>query len=155
MKSRLNGGFTVIEVIVVIAIVVILAGVVIGNLVNSRDKARDTKRVSDLEQITLALRLYAEANDDYPSVSGQLGTGGAVDTALAPFLPNVPQDPRHDGATFYYYYDRDVECGGDDRVVLYARTMETTQFANGGSTGCASPASDAVARTIIVAETPS
>ena len=50
MKYYKNG-FTTIELLVVIAIIGVLATVVTVSLLATRDKARDTKRMSDLNQI--------------------------------------------------------------------------------------------------------
>jgi len=44
-------GFTLIEILVVIAIVAILATIVGVSLLSARDKARDAKRMSELNQI--------------------------------------------------------------------------------------------------------
>lgn len=150
-------GFTIVEIIIVLSIISLLAAVVLGNIISSRDTARDTARFSDLEQIQIALRLYAEQFGTYPpsSATGQIGVGGAIDTELARFLPSVPRDPRHDGSTFYYYYDQAVNCGGSDRVVIYARNMETDQYRTGPASGCVGDASATEARTIVVAQTPS
>lgn len=155
MKRTRYTGFTLVEVLVALAIISLLTGVIFNALSGSREAGRDSKRVSDLEQISVALRLYAEQNDDYPAGSGELGVGGAIDTALAPYLPDVPQDPRNDGTTYYYYYGRAVTCNGTDRVVVYARTMETGEHTNGPSTGCAAPANEPTARTLVIAQTPS
>lgn len=53
-----NKGFTLIEMLVVIAIIGILAAVVLTALGPSRNKAKDARVISDLEQV----RALAEAN---------------------------------------------------------------------------------------------
>ncbi len=50
-------GFTVIEVVVVAGIIAILASVVLANMGEAKQKARDTQRVSDLQQIQTAVRV--------------------------------------------------------------------------------------------------
>ena len=59
-------GFTLIELLVVISIIIILASVVLNTISTSRAKARDTKRISDLKQIRIALELYRQDHGDYP-----------------------------------------------------------------------------------------
>lgn len=150
--TRTIRGFTLVEILVALAIISLLTTVVFGAINGSRAKARDAQRMSDLEQIHIALRLYAEANGEYPcedaaqcnaagqvsGANGQIGTGGNFDTLLAPYLPTVPQDPLQD-STHYYYYDARHTCGGHPiQAVLFARTMETEKFKNINDTMCSS-----------------
>ena len=65
-RSR-KGGFTLIEMLVVIAIIAILTGIIITGLVGSKAKARDAKRASDLSQIALALEQFFDRCDVYPA----------------------------------------------------------------------------------------
>jgi len=55
MRKR---AFTLIELLVVVAIIGILATVVVVNLGNSQKKARDARRLSDVNQIAKAVDLY-------------------------------------------------------------------------------------------------
>ena len=59
-------GFTLIELLVVIAIIGILASIVLVSLNNARQSARDTKRISDMRSVSLALELYYANNGNYP-----------------------------------------------------------------------------------------
>jgi prepilin-type N-terminal cleavage/methylation domain-containing protein len=59
-------GFTLVELIVVIAIIGILTGIVTTNFASSRSRARDAKRISDLGHIQLALELYFDRCKQYP-----------------------------------------------------------------------------------------
>lgn len=58
MYMNRNNGFTLIELLVVIAIIGVLASVVLVSLDAARGKARDGVRISDLEQIEVALTSY-------------------------------------------------------------------------------------------------
>jgi prepilin-type N-terminal cleavage/methylation domain-containing protein len=55
-------GFTLIELLVVIAITAILTSVMVPSLFSTKSKARDTKRISDIAQIQLALEVYQDNN---------------------------------------------------------------------------------------------
>jgi len=51
-------GFTLIELLVVMVIIGLLSGLILPNLMSARERARDARRKSDLEQIQRALELY-------------------------------------------------------------------------------------------------
>lgn len=51
-------GFTLIELLVVISVIGMLAGVVLVGTTGARAKARDARRMSDIDQIRRALELY-------------------------------------------------------------------------------------------------
>lgn len=71
-------GFTLIELLVVIAIIGLLSTLAVVALGSARQKARDSKRLSDLKQVQTALELYFTDNNSYPiaAVAVELGTTG-------------------------------------------------------------------------------
>jgi len=90
MKS--TRGFTLIELLVVIAIIGILSSVVLASLNSARQKGRDTRRVSDIRQLQLALELAYDADAEYPDALSSLATDG--------YISVVPTDP---GGSNYGY----------------------------------------------------
>lgn len=72
-KKQKNAGFTLVELLVVVAIIGILATIVLTSLNSAKMKARDVRRVSDLRQVALALEMYYNDNME----SGYPGTGGS------------------------------------------------------------------------------
>jgi hypothetical protein len=81
---------------VAVGIVAVLAMVVIGNVQGGRKKAHDAQRMSDIKQIQLALRLYKDANDGYPSGYNDgvvIGANPAFDAEMASYLPSTLKDP--------------------------------------------------------------
>lgn len=132
-----EGGFTLVEVLVVVAIVAALGTAVIGSLGEGRTKARDTERMNDLAQLQIALRLYKDTNGTYPEYDEgvTVGEGSTFDTELLPFFPSIPADPMGPTNDAYeYFYGSEVHCRALDNskryVVLLARTMEKSFNAN-------------------------
>ncbi|MFC1711953.1 type II secretion system protein [Patescibacteria group bacterium] len=83
-----NKGFTLIELIVVMAILAIIAGGLIGNFFTSQRKARDAERKSDLKQIQNALEMYAnDHNGLYPPDNGAGMMIGCPERTVGASLP--------------------------------------------------------------------
>lgn len=89
-KPRNSRGFTLVELLVVIAIISVLATLLLLQLGVARSKARDAKRIADINQVRSAMELYFDDNGRYPATMN-LGAAGAQ---LAPlYLTNIPMDP--------------------------------------------------------------
>ncbi len=95
-KRKGQKGFTLIELLVVIAIIGILATIVLVSLNTARQKARDTRRISDMRQVALALEMYYDDNTStgYPGVAGS-DQWAAMETAIeaGAYMASVPSDP--------------------------------------------------------------
>jgi len=61
-SSAVRNAFTLIELLVVIAVIAILAAILFPVLANARERARQTRCVSNLKQIAAAWLMYAEDN---------------------------------------------------------------------------------------------
>jgi prepilin-type N-terminal cleavage/methylation domain-containing protein/prepilin-type processing-associated H-X9-DG protein len=57
-------GFTLIELMIVIAIIAILAAILFPVFNNARKKSLQTQCISNLRQLTTAIKMYATDNDD-------------------------------------------------------------------------------------------
>ncbi|MBT5503302.1 prepilin-type N-terminal cleavage/methylation domain-containing protein [Candidatus Falkowbacteria bacterium] len=63
-------GFTLIELLVVIAIIGLLSSLAVVSLGDIREKARDTKRLSDMDALQTSLQLV---NNEYGGFGADLG----------------------------------------------------------------------------------
>lgn len=64
-----QSGFTLIELLVTMGIIAVLTGMAVFNFNQSRIRARDVQRKSDLSQLVKALELYKIDNGSYPVIS--------------------------------------------------------------------------------------
>jgi len=126
-EKRGQKGFTLIELLVVIAIIGILATIVLVSLNTARSKARDTRRVSDLRQVALALEMSYDDNSTYPVQA----TCGTIPVSLATdgYIGAVPVDP----GTYLYSY---LGADGTD-YVLKAQLENTVPGGSYVGTDCA------------------
>jgi prepilin-type N-terminal cleavage/methylation domain-containing protein len=65
-------GFTLIELLVVIGIIAILVAFVASNFLGARQRAKDIKKKSELQQMKSALRLYYNDYNIYPGPSSSV-----------------------------------------------------------------------------------
>jgi prepilin-type N-terminal cleavage/methylation domain-containing protein len=83
MKSRLSWGFTLVEVLVVIAIIGILSSIIYANFGYARDGAKHKAFMTAFKETQLALELYKSQNRQYPAA--------LTDLVGAGFIAELPQ----------------------------------------------------------------
>ena len=93
-------GFTLVELLVVIAIIGILATLLLLQLGVARQRARDAKRIADVNQTRTALELYFDDNGGYPQQATYAGLAGSV---VPKYLTLLPVDPLNAGSYIYRY----------------------------------------------------
>lgn len=110
-------GFTLIEILIVVAIIAILASVVLVGLGPTQRQGRDARRISDLQQIQNGLELYFNHCGWYPggancsawsttnggSNAAFVSMGTALTGTSAIGVPTVPNDPTN-VAPYQYEY---------------------------------------------------
>lgn len=82
-----RNGFTLIELLVVIAIIAILAAILFPVFAQAREKAKQSSCLSNMKQIGLAMKLYADDYEgDFPNgcyTGGDLDGNGQLDGPLS------------------------------------------------------------------------
>ena len=102
-KSKIENGFTLVEMLLVITIIGILAALVIPKMVGRSEQARVTAAHADLSSIKTALDAFEVDNGYYPkNMQDLLQQPGNAKNWHGPYLEKVPQDPW--GNNYLYYY---------------------------------------------------
>lgn len=106
MKKR---GFSLIELILVIAIIGLLAAVITVSVSGAKIRGRDARRDRDIHEIRTALGLYAADNGRFPTADEPypvvLSGADDISTALISggHIPKIPTDPIGNDPLLYSY----------------------------------------------------
>lgn len=111
MKNK--NGFSLIELIVVITIIAVITVVGVVNFTEANKKARDSRRMSDLEKIRIALELIRQVGTTYPTTLNSL---------VPTYLQDIPDGPKKD---FYDY----------TRVTNFSYTLDASLEGIGSTNG--------------------
>lgn len=134
-------GYTLIEILLVLAIIGILVALSSVAFLSARKTARDAKRKTDLEQIRGALETYKTDKNFYPgSLSTPPQSGSGPVSVLSVFLTggsssyisSIPSDPI---STLQYYY---VPLSNGYALCAYLENGSSTAVPNCASGECGS-----------------
>ena len=105
-----NKAFTLIELLVVIAIVGILSTLSVVAFNSARSKARDSRRLSDIHNLSLALEMYYNDFGAYPPAPTSTGIIGGLclsdlgitsTCGLNTYIAKIPDDPKNNKHYLY------------------------------------------------------
>lgn len=117
MYKNFKKGFTLVELLVVIAIILILSGILFTSFGPSRAKARDAKRVADINSIALSLELHFSKKGYFPTSLEQLKTDN--------YLSKIPTDPTTGVNYQFHVFNSEGNDSGKCDVYHLGATMET------------------------------
>lgn len=101
--TRARKGFTLIEMLIVVAVIGVLASLVLVGLGPVQRQGRDARRIQDLRQVQTGLELYFVKHGAYPDTQSwtDLSTLLKGDSLG---ISNIPNDPSS-GKTYVYVSD--------------------------------------------------
>ena len=94
MKQRFRRGFTLIELVVVIAIVSILAALAIANLLRSRTSANEATAATQLKAYSVAQVTFQTGKQGRSLINSKTGEKGYCDNFRNLFYGNPVEDPN-------------------------------------------------------------
>ncbi len=136
MRTR-NGGFTLVEILIVVVILGILAAIVIPQFTQASTEARESSLASNLQTIRSQIELYKiQHGDEWPRVdtvenfTADMCTRGA--DGFGPYLQKIPANPFSTGAVTLL--SGAGAAPGDNSSHWYVNTTDNTFHANDDGT---------------------
>jgi len=98
IRLRDQRGFSLIELIIVVAVIAILAAIMIPNFLSQRQRAADARAMDAIANVRKGLGMFAADTGNYPT-----GTNwAAVRTAVAPYIA-LPATEADAGLSAFSY----------------------------------------------------
>ncbi len=142
-KKKNNKGFSLVELIVVVAIMAVLLGVLVPTLVRNVEKSKHQKDINNLSEVRNAFEIEM-ASEKFAGLEGELTYKGGTLVLMSPdpaaeddwadFLDQVVQNLNGEGADSYTLeYTSKIKA--DDTVVTFTfknekvtGTVESTKY---------------------------
>lgn len=137
MKNRFKAGFTLLEMMIVIAIITIMTVTISSNFLTAQKRARDARRRADAVTLQSALELYNNSNNAYPVLATattsdvwNVGTN-TLYTALVTgqYASSLPVDPVNAGNYVYSY----ISSSGTQYCIKVRQELDPSQYPNWGT----------------------
>ena len=141
LKKR--AGFTLMELIIVISILSILAGSIAPTMQKQVLKARDARRVTDIQAVCKAIDNFYADKGTWPAANQNPGVGGWDVSYDGNFISELREegylqadvtDPTNDSTYHYRYYvynQGSYSCQGETSFyVIGIRNFETDAFSD-------------------------
>jgi len=128
-QLKTHQGFTFIEMLVVVTIMAVLTAVGASSFKVANQKARDGRRLGDLQQIRAALELYRTDQNVYPTTAQFPAVGGNLTFGTTTYMSDRPGDPS---SGYFYSY---TSATGATYTLCAALELVTTLQSNCGNCG--------------------
>lgn len=155
MKLPKSLGFSLVELMVVIAIIGIVSAIAIGSIGAIQKNSRDTQRIADLSNLRSALQQFYADRHYYPdsltltggaALTNCSGVAGCT-TVTRTYLKNTPVDPVTGTTTPYRYCSQrsstntaDCATSSNGQCHYYALCATLENPGTTATCSCAAPA---------------
>ena len=120
-KIYTRAGFTLAELMAVVAIMAILAGIALGSYTRSTERAAFMEGLQNANALAAAVDAYYDENQEYPSKYSDM------DISISNVTPT--NNMQLDSVNFSYIYDKNLgtieaqrKAGGNYSIVIYAES---------------------------------
>ncbi|HEV7179963.1 MAG TPA: prepilin-type N-terminal cleavage/methylation domain-containing protein [Candidatus Baltobacteraceae bacterium] len=133
MDRESERGFTLIEMMIVVAIIAILVAILVPNFIRARAQAQTAACEANLKEIATILELYQTDHQTYPTGNNTPVT--IADTDLAPYLKQTPVDPVNPSGTYEFTVSNGGTGNPSYTIVCPGQHDPGTMNAIGGTSG--------------------
>jgi prepilin-type N-terminal cleavage/methylation domain-containing protein len=137
--KRKQSGFTIVELLIVIVVIGILATLVIVTFTGIQQRARNTKRQTDINAIQSHVEAYYADNGMYPTLAN-LNSAAFVSTNLKGLDPAAMQDPSWSTSI--------AACTTSGAVTMIAAPAADCYAYSPGPSGCDDSATNCTSYTL-------
>ena len=117
MKKK---GFTILEILVVLAVLAILIGIAVPRIKGMQEQANITKAKSELKTIQTAIESYYINKGSYPDTSDTIAAYILATSGIPQILSEALLDPFNPNGSEYSYFLHD----NDKYYVVYSVGMD-------------------------------